>query len=52
MEDMYMPEPPDLEKLNMSLVEWMEAVSSHPDGNYLEIPDRNRIGSEEEEDEH
>ena len=53
MEDMYLPEPPDLEKLNMTLVEWMEeAVSNHPDGNYLEIPDRNRIGSEEEEDEH
>ena len=53
MEDIYTPKPDDLEKLNMSLVEWMEeAVSNHPDGDYLEIPDRNRIGSEEEEDEH
>ena len=53
MEELYTPEPPDLEKLNMSLVEWMEeAVSDHPDGNYLEIPDQNRCGAEEEEDEH
>ena len=52
MEDLYTPTPPDLEKLNMSLVEWMEeAVSNHPDGDYL-APDRDRPGSEEEEDEH
>ena len=53
MEDLYMPTPPDLKKLNMSLVEWMEeAVSNHPDGEYLAIPDRDRPGAEEEEDEH
>ena len=53
MEDLYALEPPDLEKLNMSLVEWIEeAVSNHPDGDYLAIPERHNPGSEEEEDEH
>ena len=53
MEDIYTPKPPDLEKLNMPIVEWMEeAVSNHPDGEYLAIPDRDRPGAEEEEDEH
>ena len=36
MEDMYMPGPPNFQRLIMSLVEWMEeAVSDHPDGDCL-----------------
>ena len=47
---MYTPEPPDLGRLNTTLVEWMEeAVSNHPNGEYLVIPDQNRCGAEEEE---
>ena len=53
MEDMCMPEPSDLEKLNISLIEWMEeAVSDHPDGECLANPSLDRPGSEEEEDSH
>ena len=35
MEDMYMPEPPDLEKLNMTLVEWMEEAARRLSANAI-----------------
>ena len=53
MEDMYMSEPSDLEKLNISLIKWMEeAVGDHPDSECLAIPNLAGPGSEEEEDSH
>ena len=53
MEDMYMSEPSDLEKLNISLIKWMEeAVSDRSDGEYPAIPYLNTSRPEEEEDSH
>ena len=48
-----MSEPSDLEKLNISLIKWMEeAVSDRSDGEYPAIPYLNTSRPEEEKDSH